>query len=384
MVLRRSKKSLVFIYPDYHCSFFYRDELRKLGWKADIYVPHGFPKLLLFDRPDLSAPEPSSQGRWSGIKATLKTELLYVAMLRRYKYHFYYGSLEHLTIFDDFLRLHWLFGKSFRINLFLARLFRCKILYLPSGSPDEEMPNVIAALGNDEEGVAVRDAERMRVHFAVLNRYSDFNIGFGVLDSTQYKATHLKYKSIDLDIWNPNIQIPAQYRLPATSKIRILHSFMFGGQRMAEQGGNIKGTKYVVAAVERLIEDGYELEFLSFDNIPNSEYRFLQAQADIVVEELIRGTWGSTAVECMALGKPVVTYVRADWEARYYRLFPETEPLPFINANKWTIYERLKEVLDDPTKLAEYGRKSRDFAVAHLDPSVNVATFAKVLLEEIY
>jgi hypothetical protein len=40
--------SILFVRPDYHCSFFYRDEFRKLGWKADIIVGNNHPQDLLY------------------------------------------------------------------------------------------------------------------------------------------------------------------------------------------------------------------------------------------------------------------------------------------------------------------------------------------------
>ena len=373
------KQSLIFIYPDYHCSFVYRDILRKMGWEADIYVPLGYPSQLLFGTPDIVGPTPKSPKRLDSVIATLKTQLLYFKILKDYKYHFYYGSLEYFSLAEKSLRLDKIFGKSFRVNLLIAKMLGRKIIFLPAGAPDEEMPNVIAALGNDEEGVAVRDSAVMAVHFKVINRYSDLNIGFGALDSTQYKAVHLKYKAIDLFAWRPDLEIPKTYQLPQTSKIRILHSFMFQEERTKEQGGNIKGTAYIQKAVDRLQSEGYDLEVLSFDGIPSSVYRFYQIQADIIVEELIRGSWGSTAVECMALGKPVVTFIRSDWENRYYELFPDTKPIPLVNANKWTIYEVLKQLLDDLPALQGIGLSSREFALKHLNPEINVKDFVKVI-----
>ena len=51
--------------------------------------------------------------------------------------------------------------------------------------------------------------------------------------------------------------------------------------------------------------------------------RFYQAQADIVVDQLIYGHWGSTAVECMALGKPVVCYLDKRWKENFMDNYPE-------------------------------------------------------------
>ena len=42
------KNSILFVRPDYHCSFFYRDEFRKLGWRADILVNYNYPQDLLY------------------------------------------------------------------------------------------------------------------------------------------------------------------------------------------------------------------------------------------------------------------------------------------------------------------------------------------------
>ena len=51
----RSKKSVLFVRPDYHCSFLYRDELRKSGWKADVYVPPNYPEKLLYSEKNIYA-----------------------------------------------------------------------------------------------------------------------------------------------------------------------------------------------------------------------------------------------------------------------------------------------------------------------------------------
>lgn len=376
----KKSKSIVFIQPDYHCSFVYRDELRRMGWTADIYVPDGYPSLLLYAQPDIVSPSPKTGSRVDLLITSLKTQLLYFRILKDYKYHFYNGNLEHFTFFEKSFRLDKFFGQSFRINLFLAKMMRRKIIFHPSGAPDEEMPVVIRALGNDEEGVAVRDSKQMKMHFNTVRRYSNLNIGYGLLNSSQYHATHLKFRAIDLDLWHPDLIPPTEYQLAPTASLRILHSFMFGKERMLEQVGNIKGTLYVHQAVERLIDEGHRIELISFEDVPIASYRFYQCQADIVVEELIRGGWGSTAIECMALGKPVVTYVRSDWEKRFYSLFPDANPLPIVNANKWTIYDQLKKLLDDRSLLQQIGEDSRNYAVKHFNPQVNVPKFVELIL----
>ena len=47
-----NKKSLLFIIPDYHCSFILKDEFIKLGYKCHIYVPFWYDPQLLFNSQD--------------------------------------------------------------------------------------------------------------------------------------------------------------------------------------------------------------------------------------------------------------------------------------------------------------------------------------------
>jgi hypothetical protein len=375
------KKSIIFVSPDYHCSFFYRNELRKMGWRADIYVPPNYPALMLFDKPDFEY-RPITGSQWLLKSHRFFWQIsIFFFILFRYKYHFYHCGIDQFSFGETKLPFVQVFDRSFRIHLWLSKLLGRKIIHMPSGVPDEEMPEEVEKLGNKEEGVKTEDPDRMRIWFDMLRRYVDINLGYGHIDSSQYKATHIKYKVLDMKLFSPDIEIPDRLRLPPTKKLRILHSFMFGKDRLEKYKGNIKGTKYVQEAMDRLIGEGYPVEFMFFDRVPANDYRFIQIQADIVVEELIRGGWGSTALECIALEKPVITYVRPEWEAFYYQCFPETKPFPFINANKHNIYDVLKSVVTDEDFRRTRAKESRVWAEKHLDPVVNVKAFSEILLK---
>lgn len=164
--------------------------------------------------------------------------------------------------------------------------------------------------------------------------------------------------AIDCEEFHPlnSSQIPPKYLLPETDKIRIYHSFGNSATR-----GDVKGTAYITAAVGRLQEEGYKVEFIFFDNIPNLYLKYYQAQADIVVDQLLCGWHGSTAVECMSVGKPVITYIRPEVEA----IVPQKHPI--INASPDTIYDVLKGLLDNPQELQRIGMASREYALKYHD-----------------
>jgi len=373
------KKSILFISPDYHCTFFYRNELRKLGWKADIYVPSNYPELMLFDSPDYIFKSKIKSVRALKLYRFLWQIWFFLTTALRYRYHFYHCGIDQFSFGEKHLTFLGLKDSEFRVHLWITKLLNIKIIHMPSGVPDEEMPEIVEKYGNKEEGVETEDPVKMLRWFNMLRKYCDMNIGYGHIDSTQYKATHIKYKVLDMNLYNPDLIIPEHLKLRATNKLRILHSFMFGEDRVKIYKGNIKGSRYIKEALDRLISEGYEIEYLAFDRVPAKEYRFIQLQADIVVEELIRGAWGSTALECIALGKPVITYIRPEWEAHYYQCFPETEPHPFINANKYDIYDVLKMVIENEDFRLKRSRDSRKWAEMHLSPEVNVNFFADLI-----
>ncbi|MBL7069135.1 MAG: hypothetical protein ISS34_04685 [Candidatus Omnitrophica bacterium] len=169
--------------------------------------------------------------------------------------------------------------------------------------------------------------------------------------------------AIDCDEWKPlkYDDIPGPFRLPATDRIRIYHSFANSQER-----GDIKGTRHIKAAVERLREEGYRVELIFFGKIPNKELKYFQAQADIVVDQLKAGWYGSTAIECLSMAKPVVTYI----DPKVERIITRQHPL--INANINNIFEVLKNLLDNIERLKEIGEKSREYALRH-HHYVNVA-----------
>jgi len=101
--------------------------------------------------------------------------------------------------------------------------------------------------------------------------------------------------------------------------------------------------------------------------LTQSELKARCARADLVVDQLLVGWYGGLAVEAMALGRPVVAYLR---EEDLTGVPPEMrEQLPLIRAEPSTIYGVLKEMLTTCRRdLAELGRRSRDYVVRWHDP----------------
>lgn len=119
---------------------------------------------------------------------------------------------------------------------------------------------------------------------------------------------------------------------------------------------DVKGTEYLVAAVERLKRQNLSFDFRMMRQLTQSDfYRELQ-NCDIYVDELRCGSHGMTAVEAMAAGKVTVTYIRDDLVGRY------PSELPLVNANPESIYQMLRELILDASLRRDIAARSRLYA----------------------
>jgi len=104
-----------------------------------------------------------------------------------------------------------------------------------------------------------------------------------------------------------------------------------------------KGTDVLIAACEGLDADLEIVEGLHHDEA-FERYR----NADIVVDQLNAGWYGLFAIECMALGKPVVTFLHDEAVRRTERAY-DVE-VPVINATKESLRDRLEELVAASTE----------------------------------
>jgi glycosyltransferase involved in cell wall biosynthesis len=115
-----------------------------------------------------------------------------------------------------------------------------------------------------------------------------------------------------------------------------------------------KGTEHVIAACEGLDADLEIVEGLAHDQALG-RYR----EADIIVDQLNAGWYGVFAIECMALGKPVVTFLHDDAVRRTEEAFGV--PVPIVSATARTLRERLRPLVADPAERRRIGAASRAY-----------------------
>ncbi len=163
--------------------------------------------------------------------------------------------------------------------------------------------------------------------------------------------------SIDTQRWQPTNKTSLSTPVDSVRPFRVLH---------APNHKAIKGTDFFIRAVEELRVEGEEIELVLVQKLPNDEIRRLIDTVDVVVDQLIIGWYAMFAIEAMAMGKPVLCYLRDDLERLYVDagLLEENE-IPLINCSPRTVKETLRKLMHDPEGLKETGRRGPDYVKRH-------------------
>lgn len=199
--------------------------------------------------------------------------------------------------------------------------------------------------------------EDKRKRIATFGKYADkvYALNPDLLRVLPPHSEFLPYASVDPREWRP----PEGFHVGQGRRLTILHAPTHRGA---------KGTRHILRAVELLRErDRLDFEFTLVEKIPHDEVRRLYERADLLIDQLLFGWYGGLAVELMALGKPVMCYVR---ESDLGFIPPEMRrDLPVINATPANIYEVLKEwITARREELPAVGARGRAFVERWHDP----------------
>jgi glycosyltransferase involved in cell wall biosynthesis len=143
--------------------------------------------------------------------------------------------------------------------------------------------------------------------------------------------------------------------------LRIVHA---SNHRM------FKGTKYLIEAVEALRAEGEPVELVLVEKVPNRQALELYRSADVIFDNCLMGNYGFFGLEGMALGKPVMCFVR---HPESYVIDPKQCPVLYCHVT--TLKEDIRKVLRRRGQLAEIGRQGRRYVEQHFTPQA----FAKRL-----
>ena len=157
---------------------------------------------------------------------------------------------------------------------------------------------------------------------------------------------------------------PVTFRVGDT--LRVAH---------APNHGHFKGTRILVEAIDRLIHEGEKIELVSVQGVPNEKVIELFGGSHIVADQFVAGFHGYTALEAMALGRPVLCFLRND------QMMVDPATCPIINTRPEQIYDVLKRCLRGEIDLHESGKNGRIYVEQHYSLEAVAARLGRLYLD---
>jgi len=176
--------------------------------------------------------------------------------------------------------------------------------------------------------------------FAVIGRYADALVATGLAMEQIPGAVDLHYLVID------TANLSAEPVLQSETPLRIAH---------VPNHPFFKGTHLLQAAVEQLRSEGVPIELKMLSGVPYGEVIEHMISCDIVADQFISGWYGSTSLEAMALGRPVLCYLREGINAVC------RDELPIVNTYPEKIADTLRDLVRYRDRLPDIGARSRAY-----------------------
>ena len=241
---------------------------------------------------------------------------------------------ESLFRFDVFILSYngWLLGEGPKLlwclEPLLLRLAGKKIVIIPYGSDGYVYRNIRSPsllhglLMSYPESSRIQDKIEAHVRLWTKHAHCVVPVIMGVDGIGRWDTICLSPVCIDTNQWTPNDRISAADGQNNT--VNIVHTPNHTG---------IKGTEFIVDAIETLKEEGLKINLILLQNIQNDKVReILQKDADILVEQLICTGHGINAVEGMASGLPVVSILEDELYTPIFRRWSFLKKFTLVSA----------------------------------------------------
>ena len=174
----------------------------------------------------------------------------------------------------------------------------------------------------------------------------------------------------------PNILYDEGMKPAAKGKCcKIVHATSLPNTPAWKSRWNTKGTpeiSRILKTLSRKISFDYEI----IAHTPFLECMQKKADADIIIDDLVTGSYHLNALEGLALGKATLSYVdqRADF---VLRKLTGSDNLPFINVPLEHSASVLKELIENPDKVKKAGELGKEWFDTYYRAEKMIAHFAE-------
>lgn len=133
-----------------------------------------------------------------------------------------------------------------------------------------------------------------------------------------------------------------------------------------------KGSRFFRQAVETLKAEGLDFEYEEVFKLTNAELIRRTAEADLVLDQTHLGWYGVWAMEAMAVGTPVLTFMRDDLQKT------AGVEVPVVNINVDNLVDKLRHAIKDHAYRVDVATRGRAYLEAEHDPHRAAADLKRI------
>jgi glycosyltransferase involved in cell wall biosynthesis len=373
--LVRRRRSVVFLHPSYYHFFYLARALRKRGWDAvsvNIWSPDG-PFAPYFHGEDINLYDSDPE------KFRTNREAFFTKAKERFDLLHFSGD-GCMSFFTEYWYNHEIDPEEIAPpDIIEWQKLSKKIAYTSSGCNSAIAQSSIYKWSSAGESGPVCDkcvwqhrpdvcSNKKNLGWGrILERYVDL-VFAEMLPALDYMAMPGRVihepvtTCLDPEFWKPDLAIPGAHRIAREPDEILLYHGVGNNDTRNVGGRSIKGTPAVFAAIDKLKSEGFPVKLIFVTGMKNTDVRYVQAQCDIIIDQLNLGRYGATAREGMMLGKPVICYINPK-ETACAKELESLKEAPLVSATEATVYEVLKDLLQHPKKRSAIGAMSRKYAL---------------------
>jgi glycosyltransferase involved in cell wall biosynthesis len=260
----------------------------------------------------------------------------------------------------------------YKIEYFLLRLAGCKIVIITYGSDAyvyrrmSTPASIHSLLTHYPEAARKQDRLAKRLGFWTSRVDCFIPSTMGPDGMGRWDVPIINLGFLDLDLWHPSSRKKGPNDL-----FTVSHSPNHRG---------VKGTEFLISAVEQLQQEGYSIELKLLEGLSNNEVRqILQKDVDLHVEAIIGPGHGLSALEGMSAGIPCISNLDHFDHFITFRRWSFFSECPLISASPETIKDVLLKLLTNDELVDQLGRLSREYMVKYYGVDSAVFLFSRIL-----
>lgn len=256
------------------------------------------------------------------------------------------------VVHKDMIQLAFKDFKYMKYEAKILKMFGIKIIVIPYGSDFlqysivRNYPMLHTIMSFYPHSQLDEDLINKRTKYWAYN--SDILIGSNVLDG-KWKWDLIPFVNLCID----TVNIPEKkynYADGIDGEVVVGHS---PNHRL------IKGTEFIIKAINELKEEGLKIKFILIENKKNTEVRrLLQEEIDILVEEVVCG-YALSGLEGMAHGLPVLSNLSNEEYTRMYRRYSYLNECPILSSTPENVKNNLRILILNPSFRISLGKAGK-------------------------